>query len=122
EYRADLNYGDRLLLSGELITPPVYEDFSYRDYLARQSIYALMPFGSVEKLESGRGNPLWAALYVLRERGVETLYRIYPAREASLLAGILLGDESGLSENMKLVFNETGTRHIIAISGLDRRS
>ena len=119
EYRADLNYGDRLLLSGELITPPVYEDFSYRDYLARQSIYALMPFGSVEKLESGRGNPLWAALYVLRERGVETLYRIYPAREASLLAGILLGDESGLSENMKLVFNETGTRHIIAISGFN---
>ena len=119
EYRTNLHYGDRLLLSGELTTPPIYEGFSYRDYLARQSIYALMPFGTVEKLETGHGNPFWAALYALRKHGVETLYRIYPAQEASLLAGILLGDESGLSENMKLVFNQTGTRHIIAISGFN---
>jgi competence protein ComEC len=119
ESGANLNYGDRLLLSGELTTPAVYEDFSYRDYLARKNVYTLIPFAAVEKLESGKGNPIWATLYALRQHGVETLYRIYPAREASLLAGILLGDESGISQSVQTAFNNTGTRHIIAISGFN---
>lgn len=119
DFGTSLDYGDEIFVSGELTTPPVYEDFSYRDYLARQSVYSLIPFANVEKLEAGQGNPLWAALYTLRQRGVETLYRIYPAREASLLAGILLGDESGISEKVKLAFNDTSTRHIIAISGFN---
>lgn len=119
EYGDDWHYGDRLLLSGELTTPVEYEDFSYRDYLARQGVYSLMPFAAAERLETGLGNPFWTALYGLRERGVETLYRLYPAREAALLAGILLGDESGLSDKAKTAFNDTGTRHIIAISGFN---
>jgi competence protein ComEC len=115
----DLIYGDRVKLTGELTTPPEFEDFSYRDYLARQGTYSLMSFASVEILESGHGNPFSAAMYALRELGVETLYKLYPAREAALLAGILLGDESGLSEKVKADFNDTGTRHIIAISGFN---
>lgn len=119
EYGADFHYGDRILLSGELTTPAEYEDFSYREYLARQGVYSLMPFAVAEKLESGHGNLIWTSLYALRERGVEILYRLYPAREAALLAGILLGDESGISEKVKNAFNETGTRHIIAIPGFN---
>ena len=119
DYGINWRYGDRLLLSGKLTTPTEYEDFSYRDYLARQGVYSLMPFAAAEKLETGVGNPFWAAMYSLRERGLETLYRLYPPREAALLAGILLGDESGLSERVKTSFNDTGTRHIIAISGFN---
>lgn len=33
------HYGDRVRLQGELRTPPTNEEFSYRDYLARQGIY-----------------------------------------------------------------------------------
>ena len=37
--KADLypaqSYGDRVLIEGALETPPVLEDFSYKDYLAR---------------------------------------------------------------------------------------
>lgn len=115
----EVNYGDRLLLFGQLVTPPDEEDFSYRDYLARAGIHSLLPFASAVRLESGQGNPLWAALYSLRQRGQETLYRLYPPQSAALLAGILLGDESGLSEPLKAAFNDTGTRHIIAISGFN---
>ncbi len=38
EYR----YGDSLDLTGQLEEPPVLEDFSYKDYLARQGVYALL--------------------------------------------------------------------------------
>jgi competence protein ComEC len=114
-----IEYGDRVFLTGELTTPVEYEDFSYRDHLARQGIHSLMSFAQVEVLDSDQGNPIWAAIYGIRERGLETLYRLYPAREAALLSGILLGDESGLSEDTKTAFNDTGTRHIIAISGFN---
>ncbi len=114
-----LQYGDRLRLWGQLSTPSAEEDFSYRDYLARSGIYSLMAFPSVGRLEGGQGHPFWAGLYGLRQRGVDALYQLYPAQEAALLAGILLGDESGLSAAMKEAFNTSGTRHIIAISGFN---
>lgn len=118
-FDAQLQYGDRVRLWGQLRTPSDDEDFSYRDYLARSGIHSLMAFPSLERLEGGQGHPFWAALYGLRERGVDVLYQLYPAQEAALLAGILLGDESGLSTAMKEAFNTSGTRHIIAISGFN---
>ncbi len=116
---SEFHYGDRLLLRGDLVTPDEDEDFSYRAYLARDGIHSLIPFASATRLASGKGSPFWAALYNLRESGLETLYRLYPTQEAALLSGILLGDESGLSEPLKAAFNDTGTRHIIAISGFN---
>ena len=116
---SEFHYGDRLLLRGELVTPNEYEDFSYKDYLARDGIYSLLPFASSRLLQADQGSPFWAALYGLRERGLDTLYNLYPAQEAALLAGILLGDESGISVPLKAAFNDTGTRHIVAISGFN---
>jgi competence protein ComEC len=115
----DLNYGDRVILFGKLETPEVSEDFSYQDYLARQGIYSLMPFANVELVQPGVGNIFWAAIYGFRDRALDVVYQLYPDPEASLFAGILLGDESGLSEELKTAFNDTGTRHIIAISGFN---
>lgn len=114
-----IEYGDRLLVYGQLLTPEDGEDFSYREYLARGGIYSLVPYASAVRLESGQGNLFWATLYAFRQRGLETIYRLYPPQSAALLAGILLGDESGLSEPLKAAFNDTGTRHIIAISGFN---
>ena len=37
---AHLVYGDWVLMDGRLVTPSENEEFSYRDYLARQGIYA----------------------------------------------------------------------------------
>jgi competence protein ComEC len=42
-----------------------------------------------------------------------------PEPQASLLTGILLGDDSGLSEPMQDAFRTTGMTHIIAISGFN---
>ena len=36
----EYTYGERLRLRGQLKTPPENEEFSYRDYLARQGIHA----------------------------------------------------------------------------------
>ena len=56
-------YGDRLLLHGFLETPPEAEDFSYREYLARQGVYSYMGSARATLIESNHGNPFWAAIY-----------------------------------------------------------
>jgi len=116
-FSGDWRYGDRLRLQGRLVTPPEFEGFSYRDFLYRQDIYTLMDWADVELLQRGQGRPWLAAIYALRDRALSTLYRLYPDPEASLLAGILLGVETGIPRQVSQAFQDTGTAHIIAISG-----
>lgn len=115
----DWQYGDRLTLTGLLETPPEDKEFSYRDYLARQGVYSYMPRARAARLEPGQGNPLLAAVYRLKQRALSTVYQLYPDPEASLLAGILLGVETGITPELKDAFRDTGTAHIVAISGFN---
>ncbi len=116
--RLDFAYGDLLRLRGRLESPPVGELFSYRDYLVRRGIYAYMREAQVSYLESG-GNPLLRLMFALRGYSRLLLHRFYPDPVAALLAGILLGDEGGLSQDWVRAFKVTGTSHIIAISGFN---
>ncbi|HZM23965.1 MAG TPA: ComEC/Rec2 family competence protein [Anaerolineales bacterium] len=113
------HYGDRLRLRGKLQTPPENEEFSYRDYLAAQHIHSYMSSAEVTILPDKGGNPISSALYALRDRSLENIYRMFPDPESSLLAGILLGVDTGLTRELQQAFKNTGTAHIIAISGFN---
>ena len=115
----DFKYGDLLEVSGELITPPAGTGGAWRVFLEHRGIYAYSQFGQAVLLERGGGNPLLTALYSLREKGARVIDRIFPAPENALLRGILLGDESLLSQEMRQAYAITGTSHIIAISGFN---
>jgi competence protein ComEC len=110
-------YGDRLAVTGKLETPPIYEGFSYRDYLARQGVYSIISRPNIELIESGQGSPFWTALYAFKARAQATIAQILPEPYAALLTGILLGVESGIPRALYERFNATGTSHIIVISG-----
>ncbi len=115
-----ISYGDRVKVSGYLKLPPEGEDFNYRVYLERQGIYVYLPNAEIEIVEPAAGGSFFLKqIYSLRSRGLERIYQLWPDPEASLLAGILLGIESGISENVQTAFRETGTTHIIAISGFN---
>jgi competence protein ComEC len=116
------HYGDRVRVQGYLQTPFENEDFSYRDYLARQGVYSTLSCGyedCARLLLHDQGNPLLAWIYALRERSLEMVYRLFPDPEASLMAGILLGIETGIPADVERAFRDTGTAHIIAISGFN---
>ncbi len=115
----DIRYGDLVRITGEPETPPEEESFSYRDYLARQGIQTLVAFPKVEVISRGHGNPVLSALYTLRLRGYTVINQILPQPQAALLAGILLGLDQDLPESLTEAFQETGTAHIIAISGFN---
>lgn len=111
------HYGDQVLVSGTLLTPPEFDDFSYRDYLARRGVHILVPNAEVTVLSSDQGNPLFSALYDVKNRAQRTIDRLLPSPEAPLLSGILLGVETAIPDYIREDFNRTGTAHIIAISG-----
>jgi competence protein ComEC len=89
-------YGERLSVTGELETPPIFEDFSYKDYLARQGVYSMVRRPWVELIETGQGSPFWAGLYAFKARAGETIAQTLPEPYAALLTGILLGVETGI--------------------------
>jgi competence protein ComEC len=115
----DWHYGDVVRLRGHLKTPPENEDFSYQDYLAHQGILAYMPDASATRLPFTGGNPILRLVYAFKEQAIDRVYRIFPDPEASLLAGILLGDDNGMPATLQQAYKNTGTAHIIAISGFN---
>lgn len=119
--RADnsLRYGERLRASGELLTPPEDEEFSYRSYLASQGVYSWMPRAELERMEGLRGSGLLRWLEGVRSAGLEVLERLYPPDLAALLQGILLGVDDYLPRELMEDFRSSGLAHIIAISGFN---
>jgi competence protein ComEC len=110
-------YGERLMVTGPLETPPVFEDFSYKDYLARFGIHSMIRRSRIELIERGQGNRFWAAMLAFKAGASQTINQILAEPHASLLNGILLGIETGIPEGLYEAFNLTGTSHIIVISG-----
>jgi competence protein ComEC len=113
------SYGDRVRATGFLETPQETEEFSYRDYLARQGIHSLMEEAAVVRIGERQASPVLQIIFDLRQRALETVHALFPEPEASLMAGILLGIESGIDDEVRQAFNDTGTTHIIAISGFN---
>jgi competence protein ComEC len=112
-------YGDRLQVTGELRTPTDTPGFSYRAYLARRGIHALVDGPQIQVLARDEGHPVQAALIALADRAEALVATLWPAPESALMAGILLGRERNIPDRLLTAFNDSGTRHIIAISGFN---
>ena len=112
-------YGDVVLISGSLETPPDIEGFSYREYLAMHGAHSWMPRAAAEGLGVRPGMQVAArrAAYRLKERLHHTIDSILPNPEAGLLSGILLGLGHTLPDEWEEAFRRVGLTHIIVISG-----
>lgn len=113
----EIQYGDRLQVSGRLETPPLLEDLDYRAYLARKGIHAQIRFPQITWLEGGRGSPLWHALYAAKDRTRDAIARLVSEPASSLLQGILLGLDAGIPQELYDDFVATGASHVLVISG-----
>jgi len=116
---ARFHYGDRVRVYGALETPPVFDGFSYRDYLARFGVYAQVRQADVLFVAARAGNPAAQALHDFKAYALDVVTQIFPEPAAGLLAGILLGDSSRISPELAAAFAATNTAHIIAISGFN---
>ena len=113
-----IRYGDILVLRGSLDEAPVFQDFDYREYLARQGIQALMNRPAVTLLGEERGSWPLSLVYRLRSSLARSLGTSLPEPQASFAQALLLGMRGGLPAEVTQAFRDTGTSHILAISGL----
>jgi len=109
----ELRQGDKVFVSGKLVSPTVFEDFDYPLFLAKDKIFFVMFTPNIEVYEQGN-----SPLFGLKEKLQEKIDAFLPLPESSLLAAMLLGNKAGLGEDFKEQLNVTGTRHITAVSGM----
>lgn len=111
------DYGDRLELRGKLETPPRFEDFDYREYLARRGIVSLAAYPSIRRTGADGGNDLVRGLLDLRRPLGDALERSLPEPESALARGILLGERASIPRDLTDDLNRAGISHLVAISG-----
>ena len=134
--RPYFQYGDLVELSGTLQRPQPVEGFDYPAYLESKGIHAVFwaqKAGTIDMTQGAQGNNVdsgasmsWrgvptqaqAGIYGLRRQLSRALESSLPPSEAALARALLLGLRGQLSEDVKTDFRESGTAHLLAISGL----
>lgn len=113
----EYNYGDILEIKGELQEPMIFEDFNYKNYLAKDGIHFVMYYPQVKFLEN-KGNFILGSIFKIKNKVRQRIERIMPFPEVSILEAITLGYKQALSDDLKEKLNVVGVRHIVAISGM----
>jgi ComEC/Rec2-related protein len=140
----DYQYGDRLIVKGTIKRPIAltltlshkwergYEmssnkwerektSFSYKQYLENRNIFAVINASekNVTLLNHNyKVNPALKFAYFIRERLKSQFLEKMPLESGAFMRAILLGDRSELPKRVKESFRNSGTMHILAISGL----
>jgi len=118
----EYQYGDRIKFIKKIEEPrdaEVKGEFSYKNYLAKSGIEAVVYYPQIEIIESRQGSPIKAGLLVFKQKFVREISEILPEPHNSFLAGLLVGLRRGIPEDLLKNFNITGTTHIIALSGFN---
>lgn len=113
-----VQYGDLVLLSGEILPPPRFEQFDYRAYLAEQGIAGVMPSARLVRVTSHGGSPLHAGLLAIRHAVIDAVDRALPEPQAALLLGVVFGYRAALPPVLQQQMIASGLIHIVVISGL----
>lgn len=110
-------YGDRLEVTGKVVSPKDSPDFSYKNYLSRYGIGSLMYDPYIVLISREGGSFFYRWIYWFKGKFSDRMNEIFSEPSASFLAGLLLGSRKGISADIMNDFATTGLTHIIAISG-----
>jgi len=112
-------YGDVLKIDGKLQIPEIFDEFNYKNYLAKDKIYYVIYYPKIEVLKKNTGNPIFGAILKFKNKITDKIENIMPFPEVSILEGVILGNKQIFSEKIKNDLSITGTSHIVAISGMN---
>ncbi|MFH1824191.1 MAG: ComEC/Rec2 family competence protein [Candidatus Firestonebacteria bacterium] len=125
----ELNYGDRLKIRTRINFPKESKnpgEFNYKKYLERKKIFAL---GSIkpaegdviEKIGEGTKNLFISSAVLLKHKMLKIIEDSFPkdSLQSALLQGVLIGEEDALPSGIQREFRDTGTFHILAVSGFN---
>ncbi len=125
-----INYGDEIQIIGVLKEPIKSRnpgEFDFARYLKMNDIdavllsYILSHVKVVEKFKPQISQPiefLKSITFKIRNFALKAIDKLLPSQEASFLKGLLLGYRGELPKEVRKYFINTGTYHILAVSGL----
>ena len=105
--------GDRVRVSGIVRVPT---EGGFAASMVRRGIVAELSVGEAERLGPS-SNPLIRAAQAVRSVIGRSIRSSFAPREAGLLLGLALGDDSGLDEGVERDFRATGLGHLLVVSG-----
>jgi len=118
----EVSYGDEVKVKGILEVPENFttnagKEFNYKRYLANKDIYYLIKNADIKVISNGHGSRVKSLLYKLRNSFIKNINKVIPMPESDLANGLILGVRGGFDEDTQQEFINTGTIHIIALSG-----
>ncbi len=115
KYR-NIKVGNNLKLTGKFkdLSEMSYENFDYGMYIKSMGYKGLI---YLNKYTIEGNNLIYEYIYNIKNYISDTIRYLYKTR-SDIINSIILGQKYDLSQDEKLMFNRTGTSHIVAISGL----
>ena len=120
-YAADMggaSYGDRAAFTAALDEPFNYAipgNLDWRNYLAERGIRAEARGRRLEIIKKAPFPVGLAAKF--RARAIKIFEDNFTADQASVLAGVVLGEKKSVSEELKAAFQDSGAMHLLVASG-----
>lgn len=118
-----LRYGDVVAIKGVIGKPENFGTFGlpgivhYQAYLLRQNIVGVAYYPTITVFASGKGNYFFERIYALKEVLRRPILENLPEPHASFIISMTLGDDWRIPPDFLEALRQSGTIHIISISG-----
>jgi ComEC/Rec2-related protein len=118
-----VSYGDTIALVGVLEYPEAFQTdtgrtFHYDRYLATFGIGYVMRYGEMEQVQlPQRGARLKHVLFSITNWLEGALLQTFLQPAHGLALGMLIGEQSGISESWQEIYRDTGVMHLVVLSG-----
>lgn len=117
-----LKYGDKIEFYLEYEKPSTarnYMGFDYSNYLKTKKIFGTVNLKEedVEIISHDNSNIILRKIYKLRNLMKTKIEKLLPKETSGLCLGMLIGETSGIEENMQEDFRDSNLSHILAVSG-----
>lgn len=110
----EFDYGDLVNLEGIIEKP---EPGGYADYLKKEGISGMVGFPKAVLSAKNQGSRIKFILYSFKKRFIRAFEKNLPMEESNLLGGLTLGERAGFSKEFKEAMKNSGTTHLVALSG-----
>lgn len=122
DFAQEYQYGDFVNIVGKLEKPENFvtdygKEFDYINYLKKDGIFYTMYSPEIEIISHNNGNKIKKILFIIKEKFLEKINFSIRQPESLLMGGLILGEKAAFSQELRQSFVNTGTIHIVALSG-----